>query len=134
LGLFGAMVWMLLIIEPFFQWIIFFLTKICIGIWGHSWCCWKALDKLDLIEFISQISKQRYEKYFFSKGFYLWKFQQIAKNGFRRKNQLSPRCVDTWVNGIGSTSRRRKKKMHYQICYCVLCLLFVLFYMVLHSV
>jgi hypothetical protein len=38
---------------------------------------------------------------------------------------LSPRCVHTWVNGIGSISRKRKKKMHYQICYCVLCLLFV---------
>jgi hypothetical protein len=51
----GAMVWKLLIIEPFFQ---CKLNKIKIenniGIWGHSWCCWKALGKLDLIEFISQ--------------------------------------------------------------------------------
>jgi len=42
-------------IEPFFQWK---LNKIeienNIEIWGHSWCCWKAPGKLDLIEFISQ--------------------------------------------------------------------------------
>jgi hypothetical protein len=34
-----------------------------IGSWGCSWCCWKALDKLDLIEFISQFSELRCEKY-----------------------------------------------------------------------
>jgi len=52
---FGAMVWKQLIIEPFFQ---CKLSKIeiknNIGIWGRSWCCWKALGKLDLIEFSSQ--------------------------------------------------------------------------------
>jgi hypothetical protein len=41
----------------------------CIEIWGHSWCCWKIFDELDLIEFTSQFSKLRCEKYFFLKGF-----------------------------------------------------------------
>jgi hypothetical protein len=30
-----------------------------IGIWVHSWCFWKALGELDLIEFISQFSEIR---------------------------------------------------------------------------
>jgi hypothetical protein len=44
----GAMVWKLLIIEPFFQ---SKFNKIKIesnlGIWKCSWCFWKALGKLD---------------------------------------------------------------------------------------
>jgi hypothetical protein len=50
LRLFGAMMWKLLIIKHFFQGK---LNKIemekCIGIWGCSWCYWKALNKSDLI-------------------------------------------------------------------------------------
>jgi hypothetical protein len=57
--LFRAMVWRLLIIESFSQWK---LNKIkmknCTEIWGHSWCCWKALEESDLIEFNSQFSEQ----------------------------------------------------------------------------
>jgi hypothetical protein len=44
-SLFGAMVYKLLTIEPFSQWIFFenWNLKIVTGIWGLSWCCWKAL-------------------------------------------------------------------------------------------
>jgi hypothetical protein len=38
-------------------------TENCIRIWGHFWCCWKALKELDLKEFISQFSKLTCEKY-----------------------------------------------------------------------
>ncbi len=34
-----------------FQWKLNIIeTKNYIRIWGHSWCCWKAIDELDLIE------------------------------------------------------------------------------------
>jgi hypothetical protein len=39
-------------------------------------------------------------KILFLSGFCCWKFKQIAKNGFGRKNQLSLQCVHTWANGI----------------------------------
>jgi hypothetical protein len=58
--------WKLLIIQPFSQ---SKLNKIgtenCIGIWGCSWCCSKALVKLDLIDFISQFSELRCGRLFF---------------------------------------------------------------------
>jgi hypothetical protein len=52
--IFRAIVWNLLIIEPFFHWI-FWKTNIenYIGILGCSWYCWKALTKFDLIKLIS---------------------------------------------------------------------------------
>ncbi len=34
-----------------------------IGIWGCSWCFWKALSELDLILFIAQFSELRYKRY-----------------------------------------------------------------------
>jgi hypothetical protein len=40
-------------------------TDNCIGIWKNFWCCSKALNKLDLIEFISQFSKLRHGRYYF---------------------------------------------------------------------
>jgi hypothetical protein len=40
-----------------------------IGTWGSCWCCWKALDKSDLIEFISQFSELRCERYWFFSEF-----------------------------------------------------------------
>ncbi len=51
--MFGAIVWNILIIGPFFYWF-FWKTKIenYIGIWGYSWYCWKALTKFDLIKLI----------------------------------------------------------------------------------
>jgi hypothetical protein len=55
--------WKLLIIEPFSQLKNKIETENCIGIWGHSWFCWKARSKLDLIEFISQFSELRCERY-----------------------------------------------------------------------
>jgi len=63
---FGAIVWKLLIIEAFSQWK---LNKIesenSIEIWGHSWCCWKALGESDFMEFISQFSELRCGRYYF---------------------------------------------------------------------
>ncbi len=49
--IFGVTMWNLLIIEPFFHWISW-KTKIqnYIGIWGHSWYCWKTFTKFDLIK------------------------------------------------------------------------------------
>jgi hypothetical protein len=32
--------------------------------------------------------------------FCCWKFKQIEKNGFGKKNQLSLQCVHTWANDI----------------------------------
>ncbi len=51
--MFGAIVWNLLIIEPFFHWI-YWKTKIenYIKIWGHYWYCWKTFTKFDLIKLI----------------------------------------------------------------------------------
>jgi hypothetical protein len=102
LRLFGATMWKLLIIEPFSWWK---LDKIeiekCIRIWGHSWCFWKALGESNSIEFISQFSELRCRRYCFLSGFFCWKFKQITKIRFGRKNQLSPQCVHTWANGTG---------------------------------
>ncbi len=53
----------------------------------------KEINKSDLIDFISQFSEQRLEKYCFLNEFCCWKFKQIAKIGFGRKNQVSPQCV-----------------------------------------
>jgi hypothetical protein len=51
--MFGATMWNLLIIEPFFHWI-FWKTKIenYMNL-GHSWYCWKTLTEFDLIKLIS---------------------------------------------------------------------------------
>jgi len=104
LRFFGPMVWKLLIIEPFSQWKLNKIeTEKSIGIWKLSSCCWRALGESDLIEFISKVSELKCEKYCFLSGFCCWKFKQIAKIGFERKNQLSPRCVHTWANGTGYT-------------------------------
>jgi len=94
LRFFGAMVWKLLIIEPFSPWKLNKIeTENYIGIWRSSWCCWKALDESDLIEFISQFSELRCKRYWFSNKFCCWKLKQITKIGFRWKNHLSPQCV-----------------------------------------
>jgi hypothetical protein len=57
---------------------------------GNSWCPWEALDKSDLIEFISQFSELRCGVW---SGCCCWKFKKVAKIGFRRKNQVSCQCV-----------------------------------------
>jgi hypothetical protein len=44
-------------------------TENHIGIWGHSWCCQKALGESDLIEFISQFSELRCGRYWFWSAF-----------------------------------------------------------------
>jgi len=88
---------------------------------GNSWCPWEALDKSDLIEFISQFSELRCA---FWSGRSCWKFKKIAKIGFKRKNPLScqcvhfaefkrisimkmwknKKCVQTWAKGTGYNS------------------------------
>ncbi len=85
---FGAMVWKLLIIEPFSQWKLNEIkTESCIGIWGCFLCCWKAFSKADLTEFISQFPELRCGRYWFLNGFCCWKFKQIAKNwGWKEKS------------------------------------------------
>jgi hypothetical protein len=84
LRLFGATVWKkkLLIIEPFSQQKLNKITtENCTGIWGHSWCCWKALGKSDLIDFISQFSELMCERYiYFWSGFLLLEIKKICKN------------------------------------------------------
>jgi len=109
----GALMWFETVwicgVEAIDYWTIFFpwkLNKIeteknFIGTWGCCWCCWKALDKSDLIVFISQFSELRCERYWFLSEFCcIWKSKQIAKIGFGRKIQLSPPCVRTWANCI----------------------------------
>jgi hypothetical protein len=56
--------WKILITEPFSQWKLNKIeTENCIGIWGCSWCCWKALGESDLIEFISHFSELKCRRY-----------------------------------------------------------------------
>jgi hypothetical protein len=76
------------------------------GIWGHSWCCWKALGwvRFNRVHFTILL---RCERYCFLSGFCCWKFTKITKIGFGRKNQLSPQYVHTWANSAGYTSINR---------------------------
>jgi hypothetical protein len=75
-----------------------------IGIWGCSWCCWKAFNKLDLIELISQLLGLRCGRYCFWVDFVARNSKKLQKNWFGRKNQLSLQCIHTWANGIGYIS------------------------------
>jgi hypothetical protein len=104
LRLFGDMVWKLLIIEPFSQWKWNKIkTENCLGIWGCSWCCWKALGDSDLIKFISQFSELKCGRYLFFEWILLLKIQTNCKKiGFGRKNLLSPPCVHSWANGLNA--------------------------------
>jgi hypothetical protein len=106
LRLFGATRWKKLsIIEPFSQQKLNKIkTENCIGIWGHSWCCWKALGKSDLIDFISQFSELRCERYiFFGVDFVAGNSNKLQK--FRLEGKIwSPQCVHTWFNGTGYIS------------------------------
>jgi hypothetical protein len=122
----GATIWFetvwsygvkLLIIKPFSQWNLNKIEiEICIGIWGHSWCCWKAFGELD--EFILHSSQLRCGRYWFFYGFCSWKFKQIAKLRFGRKNQLSPQCVHTWANSTGYTSCHKERVVYvWRHCY-----------------
>jgi len=97
LGLFGATMWKILITEPFSQWKLNKIeTENCIGIWGCSWCCWKALGESDLIEFISHFLELRCGRYWFLSGVCCWKFKQIAKLGL--EGEIS------WACALGYTS------------------------------
>jgi hypothetical protein len=56
LRLFGAMMWKLsmIIIESFSQWKLYKIkSENRIGIRKHSWCCWKAFGKSDLIKCVT---------------------------------------------------------------------------------
>jgi len=94
LGLFGATVWKLLIIEPFSQWKRSKIeTENCIGIWGcFWWCWWKALSQSDLIEFISQFSELRCQRYWFLSGLCCWKFNKLQKLGLGGKISWPLNC------------------------------------------
>ncbi len=70
-----------------------------IRIWRCSLCCWKALGALNLIEYILQFSKLKCGRFYFLSEFYCWKFKQITKIRFEKKNQLNPQCVHTWKLG-----------------------------------
>jgi len=78
LRLFGVTMWKLLIIELFSEWNLNKIqTENYIRIWECSTRCWKAFDESDLIEFISQFSEVRCERYIdFWVGFC---FQQLQK-------------------------------------------------------
>jgi hypothetical protein len=86
LRLFGATMWKLLIIEWFFQ---RKLNKIepknCIGIWGCSWSCWKALSKSNLVEFISQFSELRCGHIYFLVDFVVRNSNELQKLGLKGK-------------------------------------------------
>ncbi len=89
LRLFGATVWT--IIEPLSQWKLNKIeTEKCIGIWGCSWCCRKAFETSYLIEFISQFSDLRCERYLFWSGFCYWKFKQIGKFWVWKEESVEP--------------------------------------------
>ncbi len=77
----------LLIIEPFSQQNLNKIkTENCIGIWGHSWCCWKALGKSDLIDLISQFSELRCERYiFYGVDFVAGNSNKIWQNWVRKE-------------------------------------------------
>jgi hypothetical protein len=91
LRMFGAMVWKLLIIEPFFQWKPNKIgTEQCIGIWGCFLVFWKALGESGLIEFLSQFSKLSHEIYWFLNGFCCWKFKKIVKNRVLKEKSVEP--------------------------------------------
>jgi hypothetical protein len=68
-----------------------------------------VLGESDLMEFISQCSELRCERYWLLSGFCCWKFKQIAKIelGRKRKTQLSPQCVHIRANGTGYTRFNR---------------------------
>ncbi len=74
LRLFGSMVRKLLLLNHFFN-----------GIWVHSWCCWKSLDKSNLIKFISQFHSQGVEDINFLSGFCFGNSNKLSKLGLEGK-------------------------------------------------
>ncbi len=104
LKLFGAMVWKLFIIEPFFN-----EMKL-----NKKWnMYWNLEIFLVLLESFQSVRfnriyftnfKAKVWKYWFFDYICCWKFKQITKFGFEKKNQLSPQCVHTWANNIGYIS------------------------------
>jgi hypothetical protein len=82
------------LLNHFFNWKLNRIeTESCIGVCGCSWCCWKARSKSDLIEFIFTNFRAKVWKILILEWFFFWKFKQIAKFGFERKNKLNPQCV-----------------------------------------
>ncbi len=55
------------------------------------------------------IFKAKVWKILILSGFCCWKFKQIAKIGFRRKNHLSSQRVHTWADSIGYTTLSMKQ-------------------------
>jgi hypothetical protein len=104
LRLLEAMVWKLLIIEPFFKWKLNKTeTENFIEIWGHSWCScpwWVRFNRVYFTIFRAKVRKIL----IFWVHFVAENSNFFAKIGFERKNQLSPQFVHTWANGTGYTS------------------------------
>ncbi len=99
LRLFGATMWKLLIIEPFFQWKLNKIkTENCIEFWGCSCYCWKAPKESDLIKFISQFSELRYERYWFFKWILFLEIQTNCKNWVWKEKISSALNVFTLLN------------------------------------
>jgi len=91
----GAMVWKLLIIEPFSQWKLNEIkTENCIGVWKHSWCWQKlALGESDLIEFNFTISRAKVWKILIFEWIFVvgnWnKLQKLSLEGKNKSVDLS---------------------------------------------
>ncbi len=91
LRLFGATLWKLLIIEPFSQWKLNKITTDnCIGIWGSSWCFWKAHHQSDLIDFISQFSELRCERYWIFLVNFVAENSKNCKNWVWKEKSVEP--------------------------------------------
>jgi len=92
-------------------------TENSIEIWGCSWCCWKALSKSDIKEFISQFWELICGRYWFWSGFCCYKSKQFAKNRVWKEKSVEPSmCVHTWANGTGYTSVKYVCKMKTYDC------------------
>jgi hypothetical protein len=57
-------------------------------IWGHSWCCWKALGESDLLDFISQFSELRLWKISIFKWILLLGIQTNCKNWVQKEKSV----------------------------------------------
>jgi hypothetical protein len=58
------------------------------GILGHSWCCWKALGKSDIIDFISQFSELSCEKTLIFESILLLEIPKNCNNWLWKENSV----------------------------------------------
>ncbi len=110
LRLFGATMWKLLIIEPFFQWEQNKIeTENFIRIWGTFFVLLESPQRVRFNKVYFTIFRAKVWKILILSGFCCWKFKQITKIGFGRKNHLSSQHVHTWADSIGYTSLSMKQ-------------------------